>query len=158
MTRIVNTSTAPWALAKKTQPIRALHMAAIFENPTIAGLFRLNTLEGLAEIGADNFLCLGSAGDCWQQTSAALQKKYDISAPDALGWVVATPKPENEVEFFQFEGDGDLVQGTWGQTIEGVGEKLQAIVPGDYICRQTYDHADQWVVRKALFENTYSVL
>ena len=39
-----------------------------------------------------------------------------------------------------------------------VADELQSFKIGDYVCRQTYDHNDQWIVREALFDATYEIL
>jgi hypothetical protein len=96
--------------------------------------------------------------------------------------MICEPKPENEVEFIELTGHfldlyggiefqaysgfhghlrspsaGGYIRGLWGSTVDGV-ENLQAFTLGDFLCRQPHEHADQWIVRRTLFLNTYSEL
>ena len=80
------------------------------------------------------------------------------------GRLISEPKPENEVEFFEFREADErkmsvtpgswVIQGQWGETIDGV-QGLQRLADGDFVCRQPDQHEDQWVVRRKLFLNTY---
>lgn len=163
---IVSTSTSVWLRGKKTKGLKAKPLITLMVDRTVVNKFLIDTLEGEEPIDSANIFCIGEAGDAWQQTSKALLKKYDIKDIDADGWMVCEPKPENEVEFFEFTDEmaaGSLngplwLQGQWGKTVEGVGTNLQKILPGDFICRQPHDHSDQWVVKRKLFLNTYSQL
>lgn len=142
-------------------------MTSIFADESVVAKLQLDTLEGRQPINMTFMFCLGNAGDVWQQKPAALFKKYDVLAIDDLGWMVCHPKPENEVEFFELtdkhertamgSGDGYVIQGQWGSLVDGR-ENMQECMRGDFICRQTYDHTDRWVVRRRLFQNTYTVL
>ncbi len=144
---------------KKTADIRAKPIVTLVVDGSVMNKFLIDTLEGREPIHTDNMFCIGAAGDAWQQSSAALLKKYNVSAIDKDGWMVCTPRPENEVQFFEFKkkGDNNAIQGLWGETIDGV-ERLQRVVAGDFICRQPHDFTDVWVVRRTLFLNTYKVL
>lgn len=152
----IDTQGAAWRRAKKTKGIRAKPMVTLLVDRTVVNKFLLDTLEGREPLGADAVFCIGDAGDAWQQSAKALLKKYDVKGIDADGWMLCEPKPENEVEFFIAETDG-LIKGQWGETIDGV-EGLQHLVTGDAVVRQPHDHTDQWVVRRSLFNGTYSVL
>ena len=139
--------------------LRAKPIVNLIVDRSVVNKFLIDTLEAHEPIDSANMFCIGGAGDAWQQTAKALLKKYDITAIDPDGWMVASPKPENEVEFFEYTGTVDAyIVGLWGATIEGLGEKLQKVRPGDFICRQPHEHADQWVVNRTLFLNTYSEL
>lgn len=167
MTFILRTSTKTWSRAKKTQGIRAKAMINLIVDRSVVNKFLIDTLEGREPISENNIFCIGGAGDPWQQTSKALLKKYDVKAIDEDGWMVCEPKPENEVQYFELDGSmigmdsssatSVLVEGLWGETIDGI-PNLQRCDIGDFICRQTHDHTDQWVVRRKLFLNTYSKL
>ena len=152
-----------WKIAKKVKGIKAKLIALLIDR-SIFDKVLINTLEGPQEPDKTNLLCVGEAGDIWQQTNAALHKKYNIvDVKD--GWYICEPKPENEVEFIELTQelldsipfDWMYIKGKWGTTFRGV-ENLQQFSPGDFLCRQTYDHSDQWIVRQALFRNTYSVV
>ena len=76
---------------------------------------------------------------------------------DSDGWEIRIPKPGNSVEMFYATEDGYL-QGTWGSTIPGLGEKLQLVQVGDAIARDPNNHIDQWRIQRTLFDATYNVL
>jgi hypothetical protein len=159
---IFDTSTVNvWQKAKKVQSILVKPVSQLFES-TILTKVLLNTIEGVAPIGQDNFICLGLTGDVWQQTEKALFKKYDFVSNDPNGWLVYSPKPENEVECFELIGDdipehNGYIVGHWGAKVDGI-DNLQSFVGGDFLCRQTYDHTDQWIVKRGLFLNSYQIL
>lgn len=153
---ILDTSTATWARAKKTRPIQAKPLSSVLVDPSIVSKFLVNTLEGREPVTIANVLCVGEVGEPWQQSVKALLKKYDVTNITENGWLVCTPKPENEVEFY-FATEAGLIVGLWGEEIDGVAN-LQKVAVGDAIARQTYDHKDQWVVRRNLFDATYSVI
>lgn len=158
---ILSTESAAWRRGKKTQGIKAKALINLMVDRSVVNKFLIDTLEGREPVDSGNIFCIGGAGDAWQQTSKALLKKYDVKAIDDDGWMVCEPKPENEVEFFEITGtpNGELyIQGLWGETIEGVGANLQRFNIGDFVCRQPHEHADQWIVRRTLFLNTYTEL
>ena len=107
-------------------------------------------------------ICVGEAGDVWQQTPAKILKKYDVTAIDKDGWMVCTPKPDNEVDCHEVGSTTTNMQsefcviGQWGETV-GPLKNVQRGVVGDFICRNRTDLADVWVVRKNLFNNTYVI-
>ena len=157
--QIIDTSSISWGRAKKIHGLRAKPIISLLVDRSVVNCFLIDTLEGREPIGENNIFCIGALGDAWQQTSTALLKKYHVTAIDADGWMICEPKPENEVEFapFTVTEAGAFIQGQWGETVDGIAN-LQRISPGDFICRQPHDHMDQWVVRRKVFVNTYSVL
>lgn len=157
--KVLSTENATWRRAKKTQGIRAKPIVNLLVDRAVSSKFLVDTLEGREPIDLGNMFCIGAAGDAWQQSSKALLKKYDVRSIDADGWMVCEPRPENEVEFFELTKEKEgYVQGLWGATVEGLGERLQKFVKGDFVCRQPHDHADVWIVNRVLFNNTYSIL
>jgi hypothetical protein len=70
----------------------------------------------------------------------------------------------DEVEFFEFSEMNSrkmsvtpgswVIQGICGEMIGGVAN-LQRLKDGDFVCRQTYDANDQWVVNRTSFQNLY---
>ena len=168
-TFIFSTVAATWKRGKKTKGLRAKPMIALVADRSVANKFLIDTLEGEEPLDMGNIFCIGEGGDAWQQTARALIKKYDIKDIDGNGWMHCEPKPENEVQFFEFTaamagtldaklGDQCVIQGIWGKDVDGVGTKLQFIEIGDFVCRQPHEHADQWVVRRKLFLNSYTEL
>jgi hypothetical protein len=156
MPAILSTDTAIWHRGKKTKGLKAKPLITLIVDKAVVNKFLIDTLEGREPIDSANMFCIGETGDAWQQTAKALLKKYDIISIDADGWMNCMPKPENEVEFFEATEDSGYIVGLWGAEIDGV-KNLQAFVKGDFICRQPHEHADQWVVRRALFNNSYTV-
>lgn len=140
--------------ATKTKAIKAI-VARDHIRLDLIPLLLLNTLEGPAPLGVDNYICKGIVGEPWQQTPKKLESTYTLTGADGEGWLIWTPKPGNAVEMFYATEDG-YVQGTWGSTINGV-EKLQLVLKGDAICRDPNNHIDQWRVQRALFDATYDI-
>jgi hypothetical protein len=164
MPTVLETNTAVWRRAKKTKGLKAKPLITLIVDKAVVNKFLIDTLEGREPIDSANMFCIGETGDAWQQTAKALLKKYDIISIDADGWMNCMPKPENEVEFFEvtdatalMAADGGYIVGLWGATIDGV-PNLQAFVKGDFVCRQPHQHEDQWVVRRTLFQNSYTEL
>lgn len=152
---IIDTSTFNWSRAKKTKAIRAISIAAAV-HPEIIKYLNLETIEANEPLESINFLCIATTGEAWQQAAKNFFKKYKVVNVDLDGFLVAEPLPENEVEFVIAEQDGYIV-GKWGETIDGV-KNLQRVRVGDTIARQTYEHEDQWVVNRTLWNGTYTVL
>lgn len=154
---ILSTDAAIWRRAKKTKGLKAKPLITLIVDKAVVNKFLIDTLEGREPIDSANMFCIGETGDAWQQTAKALLKKYDIVSIDADGWMNCLPKPENEVEFFEVTKKEGYIVGLWGAEIDGH-KNLQAFVKGDFVCRQPHEHADQWVVRRNLFQNTYTEL
>lgn len=148
-----------WSTAKKTQDIMA-KPASELVNQTILSSMLLDTLEGHAKIAPGNFVCRGKSGDVWQQTMQALHKKYFPVKVNEDGWVVFSPKPENSVECFELVGsdipEEGYIIGAFGSKIDGF-DNVQSFYRGDFVCRQIDNHADQWIVRRGFFLNSYEV-
>lgn len=157
-----------WGRAKKTQGIRAKAMINLIIDRTVVNKFLLDTLEAKEPLGTDNMICIGAAGDAWQQTAKALLKKYEVKDVDKDGWMICEPRPENEVLYLELDRltllsqlkhgtrEGVII-GLWGETIDGV-VNCQRWVMGDFLCKQPHDETDVWIVRRNLFLNTYSVI
>lgn len=167
MLPILDTKGLKWSIAKKTKPLRAKPMVTLLVDKSVATKFLIDTLEGREPIGPDAMFCIGEGGDAWQQTPSKLLKKYDVTDIDTDGWMVCTPKSENSVEFFVVtrewlqlnaphipDGYGYVV-GTWGETIDG-NVNLQKFFAGDAIVRNREDTIDQWVVRRKIWNNSYT--
>lgn len=162
-TRILLTEHSDWLTGKKTKGLLAKSMSALFVDTFVIDKFLIDTLEGEEPIDIANMFCIGETRDAWQQTPKALLTKYKVDFIDNSGWMHCSPKPENEVQFFEFTSDMAgaerwVIQGIWGKTIRGLGKDLQEIEVGDFVCRQPHDHTDQWVVRRKLFLNSYTAL
>ncbi len=150
---------ANWATAKKTQSIQAKPVGGLIHS-TILSKILLDTLEGAAPIGENSFICMGKNGDVWQQTQQSLHKKYYPVGVDNNGWVEFAPKPENSVQCFELVGsdvpEEGYIIGAFGSKIDGF-DNVQSFRRGDFVCRQIDNHADQWIVRRGFFLNSYEV-
>ena len=113
-------------------------------------------------------ICVGEAGDAWQQMPKKLLAKYDVTAIDTDGWMICTPKPDNAVNCLEVNNEvwgnnplattnGEFtIIGQWGATVDGVAN-VQTGNVGDFICQNRTDPTDVWIVRRKLFLNTYVV-
>ena len=121
--------------------------------------FLMATLEGDQPVAKVNLMCIGATAEPWQQSAKALLKKYQVTSIEDDGWMIMTPLPENEAEYFKIgpQHEGTHIIGQWGSVI-GDHVNLQSFKTGDYVCRQTYDHTDQWIVRESLFDATYGII
>jgi hypothetical protein len=155
-----------WDIATKTKPIKAKPLINLLVDKTVATKFLVDTLEGKEPCRNGAMVCVGESGDIWQQVSKKLLQKYYVTSIDDDGWMICTPKPDNEVEcrevapcFFTF-GDENVTDfyiiGQWGETV-GDEKNVQRGVVGDFICRNKYDESDVWIVKRKLFLNTYSI-
>jgi hypothetical protein len=160
---ILSTASATWHNAKKTKGLRAKHMSALLGDISVMSKFLVDTLEAREPVSGTSMFCIGEAGDAWQQTAKKLLAKYDIIDIDAQGWLECRPKPENMVEFFEVTAEmlagekSGYVVGMWGEVVDGV-KNLQAFTVGDMVARNPTDTADQWVVRRRIWDNSYSVI
>jgi hypothetical protein len=165
--KIDTTLLTDWKRATKTRPIKAKPLISLLVDRTVTNKFLVDTLEGREPLGEDVVICVGEAGDTWQQTPKKLLQKYAVTAIDTDGWMVCDPKPDNEVDCFEVPGsicevDGYnrnvfAIVGQWGETF-GAEKNIQRGLAGDFICRNTEDKSDVWIVGRKLFLNTYNVL
>ena len=161
-----------WGLAKKTKPVKAKSMADIVADKSIASKFLLSTLEGIQALAADSMVCVGGDNDAWQQTRKDLLKKYIVTEITEDGWLVCTPKPDNQVhiieltsEFVEPQIPADAkgmdcsfeIAGLWGKQVSAV-EFVQECALGDFIAQRIEDHRDVWVIRRKVFLATYEIL
>jgi hypothetical protein len=161
----INTSTLMgWKIASKTRPVKAKPLINLLVDRTVTSKFLVDTLEGKEPLGDGVVICLGEAGDAWQQMPNKLLQKYDVTAIDNDGWMLCTPKPDNAVECVEVtndmiggaQGSEFSIIGQWGATI-GTQKNVQKGTGGDFLCRNRTDPTDVWVVRRKLFLNTYVI-
>lgn len=162
--KVLNTTTLfEGKVAKKTKGLRAKPIVNLLVDRSVLNKFLVDTLEAREPVSADAIMCIGECNDAWQQTGTSLLKKYTVESIDPEGWMVCMPRQDNSVEFFEVTPDmvspdgSCFVVGKWGQTIDGV-ERLQRAVVGDMVVRSRTDTADQWVVNKKIWRNTYTEL
>lgn len=152
-----------WNVAKKTRPIKAKPLINLLIDRSVTNKFLLDTLEGNEVLGDGSVVCVGEAGDAWQQMPKKLLAKYDVTAIDIEGWLVCVPKPDNSVNVVEVTKDMTSIDGEftiiglWGATIDGV-INVQSGEVGDFICQSKIDPVDIWIVKRKLFLNTYNIL
>ena len=152
-----------WKVAKKVKSLRAKPLVNLLVDPSVLNKFLITTLEGTQSLGDGSLVCLGEAGDIWQQMPKKLLAKYNVTAIDKDGWMVCEPRPDNSIECIQWIGSINTtnsehwLRSLWGEDVAEFG-KCQRFATGDYICRNRTDNNDVWVVRKKFFENTYTII
>ena len=173
MKSIITSKINNWRPATKTKSLIAKHITAVVTDTSVYGKFLISTLEGKEPLGANVMFCIGTMNDAWQQPPEKLLKKYDVISIDTDGWLLCKPKPENVVDAIVITQDiidsaslvADInpteyfIIGQWGESITYKDLHLigvQRCELGDYICRNQIDQTDVWIVRKKIFENSYS--
>lgn len=166
--RINTTGLTGWKIASKTRPIKAKPLINLLVDRTVVGKFLVDTLEGKEPLGDGVVICIGEAGDTWQQMPKKLLAKYVVRSIDKDGWMDCEPLPDNAVdcievtnEMTQIPGNRGInldftIVGQWGATIDGE-KNVQKGVVGDFICRNQTDLTDVWIVHRKLFLNTYNI-
>ena len=164
----INTQTLTgWKVATKVRPIKAKHVKDIVDvRSLVFDKLLLQTCEGNESLKTDAMICMGEAGDVWQQTTEKFYKKYDYADIDINGWKEYTPKPENEVNCVEVTPEMNSLKyqvppyftivGQWGETVNGVAN-VQSGAEGAFICQNRTDPTDVWIVKRKLFLNTYII-
>lgn len=150
-----------WKVATKTRPIKVKSQLHIFADKSVTSKFLLDTLEGREPLGDNSVICVGEAGDVWQQDQSKLLGKYNFVELDKDGWMTFEPRPDNAVECFEVTEDMCVdgkfyVIGQWGEDF-GEEKNVQKGKAGDFICRNRVDTNDVWVVHRGLFISTYII-
>lgn len=170
--RIDPTKIVSWNVATKTRPLKAKPLINLVVDRTVANKFLIDALEGKEPLGDGAVMCVGEAGDAWQQMPIKLLKKYFVTNIDKDGWMECTPLPDNATDCFevtrvfidQFSmtppnkgwfGEFTII-GHYGET-RGNEKNVQAGVEGDFLCRNRTDYTDVWIVHRKLFLNTYVI-
>jgi hypothetical protein len=160
---LVNTAEiAVWRRAKKTKGIKAKAMNALLADESMLSKFLLDTIEGTQTLKAGSIVCMGSAGDAWQQKERKLFSQYNVTGMTPDGWMLCEPKPDVERDAYEVAADqcgpdGDFsIIGQWGteQILDNKKVYLQFGKVGDIICRNPEDHTDVWIVRRKEFDAT----
>lgn len=159
--KVITGALTGWKIASKTRPIRAKPLINLLVDRTVASKFLVDTLEGKEPLGDGVVICVGEAGDAWQQMPNKLLAKYKVVSIDVDGWMVCEPLPDNAVDVVeitaaQCDSEGFYIIGQWGATI-GEEKNVQQGVAGDFVCRSRTDQNDVWIVKKSLFLNTYII-
>jgi hypothetical protein len=149
-----------WQSASKTKPIKAKPIQSLLSDEDVLTKFLLAALEGNQTLKANAIVCLGAAGDVWQQAPDRLLKKYKVTGFDENGWLICEPLPEHEVDCFETElhtePPGFSLKAKWGER-QADGSFILFGEWGDFIVRDKNDHNDVWIVQKSLFLSTYEI-
>jgi hypothetical protein len=153
-----------WGRAKKIRPIRVKPINCLFNDKSVLAKFLLDTIEGYQALRRDSMVCLGYAGDIWQQSAESLHKSYSPLRLETDGWVIFEPKPEDErlvIEVHLFGcniGDkGFAIKAKWGEE-QPDGSILQYGRSGDIVAQRSDDPEDVWIIKREIFTATYAVL
>lgn len=157
----ISTGTLDWKTAKKTQSLRAKPLINLMVDRSVMSKFLLDTLEGNEKLGDGAVVCIGGAGDAWQQMPAKLLAKYTVTNIDAEGWMLCEPKPENLINVYEVTqttnsvNDKFYILGHFGvESEDGLRQYGEA---GDFIGQNRDDPTDVWVIRRKIFLNTYQL-
>jgi len=170
MKRVKTEEITNWKIAKKVKNIRAKPLISIMVDRSVTNKFLVDTLEGKEPLGDGAVICIGEAGDAWQQMPKKLIQKYNVIEIDKDGWMVCEPRPDNSVNCIEITGEilydvpgfvnldynECYIIAQWGeQTSEGLIQKANI---GDYVCQNREDLTDIWIVTKKIFNNTYTII
>jgi len=158
--RINTAGISNWKVASKTRPIKAKPLVNLMVDRSVVSKFLIDTLEGKEPLGDGVVICLGEAGDAWQQMPKKLLQKYVVKSIDKDGWMDCEPLPDNAVNCVEVtreqvpRADNFTIIGQWGATV-GNEKNVQSGEIGDFICQNQTDPTDTWIVKRKLFLNTY---
>jgi len=160
---ILDTTSLTWQIATKTKTLKAKPLINLLVDRSVTSKFLVDTLEGKEHLNDGAVICIGESNDAWQQMPKKLLAKYTVVEIDKDGWMICEPRPDNAVECYQVPAENlpneekNFIIGRYGETLSSGTKNAQNLEAGDYICRDRTDPTDQWVVRKKIFENTYSI-
>jgi len=89
--RIDTTKITNWKIASKTRPIKAKPLVSLIVDKSVTSKFLVDTLEGHEPLGDGVVICIGEAGDAWQQMPKKLLQKYSVKGIDKDGWMECEP-------------------------------------------------------------------
>lgn len=178
MKHIITKLILGWQVAKKTKNIKAKPLISVMVDRSVMSKFLVDTLEGREKLGDGAIICIGESNDIWQQMPTKLLQKYQVIGIDNDGWMLCEPRPENSVEcieitnklvpwisdadiFVSFTNDDEFcIIGQWGENVNILGKdvQIQRASEGDFICRNRTDPNNVWVVRRKIFNNTYTII
>jgi len=149
-----------WNLASKTKSVRAKPLISIMVDRSVTSKFLVDCIEGKEPLQDGVVICLGEAGDVWQQMPKKLLQKYDVVEIDKDGWMLCNPKPDNAVNCVEITkemigSENEYILGKYGEQHED--GLRQFCKEGDFICQDRVDSTDTWIVARKIFLNTYSI-
>lgn len=177
MVKLDTTKIRKWNVAKKTKNIKAKPLVSLLVDRTVINKFLIDTLEAKEQLGDGSIICIGESNDIWQQMPSKLLQKYNVIDVDNDGWMICEPKPENSVNCVEItnilstsimdhKGDWNpaeklFIVAQWGESFSiSAGENFntQKAEVGDFICQNREYPDDIWIVRKKIFNNTYTII
>lgn len=149
-----------WTTARKVQSVRAKPLINVMVDRSVMNKFLLDTLEGNEVLGDGSVVCIGAAGDAWQQMPAKLLAKYNVTSIDNDGWMVCDPKPDNLINVCEITGnlvseDEFYILGHFGEQYRDGLRQYGSI--GDFVGQNRDDASDVWIIRRKIFLNTYQI-
>ena len=168
MIKLTTTDIARWSVAKKTQPIKAKPLISVMVDRSVMSKFLVDTLEGREVLGDGALICIGQAGDAWQQMPNKLLAKYEVTGIDADGWMACTPRPDNSINVVEVTDamvrdqnglpmSGEFyILGLFGEPHEDGLRQVGKV--GDFIGQNREDSSDVWVIRRKIYLNTYQLI
>lgn len=87
MAKIDTSKIINWSLASKTKPIKVKHLKSLLVDDSVLSKFLIDTIEGKEPIfyNKNIVICIGEAGDVWQQEVKKVISKYDLKDIDRDG-------------------------------------------------------------------------
>jgi hypothetical protein len=159
---VLGNSFARTGLASKSAAIQIRSTASIYAESEGRrfGDIVIPTLEG-SQVLVDEALmmvCRGVNKELWQQPLNRITKVYDVPANcDFSMWNHCPAKPNAPEVEFMVNTEFTHIRGKWGSSHPVLGENIQTCEIGDMICRSLEDKDDMWVVRRKLFDATYTI-
>jgi len=162
-----------WRIGSKSKPIVAKPLISVMVDRTVTNKFLVDTLEGKEPLKDGVLICVGEAGDAWQQMPSKLLKTYEVKNINDDGWLVCEPRPGNAVNVFEItqefadsfldpdihpnrQSDGNYyIIGQYGEQHEDGLRQFCKV--GDFICQDRTNPIDAWIVARKIFLNTYII-
>lgn len=168
----VASAVGEWHVYRKTKGLIALPASVVLDmSGDWVSKLLINTLEGSAPVRKDAMVCIGPAGEVWQQGAEKLFAKYDATGVVGLGqrnagWINFVPKdsPATRVKATQVTatmagGDASnrvvLHNCHWGEK-QPDGTYAQYAAVGAWLVVRPDDPTDAYFIEEAVFDDTYS--
>jgi len=158
--KFIDATALKWGTAEKTAHILFKPAQSVVPDARIRSKIILDTIEGYHPLDENTVICLGAAGDVWQQQISKLVTKYSIVSSTSDGWMWCTPLPGVPNDVYEVTandlGNGNdtfHVSAQWGINTDN--GPIQVGKVGDFILRDPNNHNDVWLVQRKIFLNTY---
>lgn len=157
----IDTNHIKWSSAEKTAPILCKSAQSVVSDSRVRNKFVLDTIEGNHPLDENTVICIGIAGDVWQQQFSKVLSKYTVESMTTDGWLRCVPIPGVPNDVYEVTkadvANGDIfnVKAQWGVTTPS--GPIQVGKVGDFILRDPNNHDDVWIVQRKIFLNTYQL-